>query len=90
MFSKVCTDSLNSKPEDAAEIMTEWLCKSQYDLNFAFTKKLLISAKLSLLAQQSMFPTIPHWLEFVTLPFLNLVPGSLHSHSLNIGTALDF
>lgn len=91
MFSKVHTDSLNSKPEDTPVIITEWLDKSQYDINIAaFSKKLLISSKLSLLAQQSMFPTIPHWLAFVTLPFLSLLPGSHHLHSLNIGTILDF
>lgn len=91
MFSKVYTDFLNSKPGDTPVVLTEWLCKSQYDINIAaFTKKMLISSKLSLLAQQSMFPTIPHWLAFVTLPFLNLLPGTLHLHSLNIGTTLEF
>jgi len=88
MFSKLCTDSLNSKPKNTPVIITEWLCKSQYDINIsAFTKKLLISSKLFLLTQQNTFPTIMNWL---ALPFLNLLPESLHSHSQNIGTILDF
>lgn len=82
MFSKVHADSLNSKPEDTSAIITEWLFKSQCDINIAaFTNKLLISLQLSLLAQQSMFPTIPYWLAFLTLPFLNLLPAPLHLHS---------